>query len=80
MNQTNPTRISASNIPLGEILLTIADLKKKIGYRSTQTIYDKMASDGLPRPISVGDRSKRWLLSEVEAWVQDQIKKSRGEV
>lgn len=62
------------------ILLNIGDVKKQTGYRSTQTIYNKMASEGFPRPISIGDRSKRWLLSEVEAWVQDQIKKSRGEV
>ncbi len=62
------------------ILLNIGDVKKQTGYRSTQTIYNKMANEGFPRPISIGDRSKRWLLSEVEAWVQDQIKKSRGEV
>lgn len=66
--------------PIGTVLLTIQDVKNKTGYRSTQTIYTKMESEGLPRPISIGNRSKRWILAEVEAWVQDQIEKSRGEV
>ena len=34
---------------------------------SRATVYELMATRGLPRPLKVG-RSNRWLRLEVEAW------------
>lgn len=59
------------------ILLNIHDVKKQTGFKSTQTIYTKMAEDGFPRPISIGDRSNRWIASEVEGWIRGKIEASR---
>lgn len=58
-------------------LLELALVKKLTGFRSTQTIYNKMEKEGFPRPISVGTRAKRWIAKEVEAWIQDRIAESR---
>lgn len=58
-------------------LLELALVKKLTGFRSTQTIYNKMEKEGFPRPIAVGTRSKRWIAEEVEGWIQDRIAESR---
>lgn len=60
------------------VLIDINQVKKQTGFRSTQTIYNKMNQEGFPRPVSVGVRSKRWILSEVESWIQAKIKASRS--
>ena len=58
-------------------LLDINAVKQLTCFRSTQTIYNKMERENFPRPISCGARTKRWLASDVEAWIQAQIKASR---
>lgn len=58
-------------------LLEIALVKKRTGYRSTQSIYTLMDKESFPRPISVGDRTKRWVAEEVESWIQSRIEASR---
>lgn len=43
----------------------------------TDKWYYKLIKDGLfPKPVILG-RSSRWLKSEVEAWLQERINKSR---
>ncbi|MEB7886245.1 helix-turn-helix transcriptional regulator [Serratia fonticola] len=43
----------------------------------TDKWFYKQISEGLfPKPIKLG-RSSRWMQSEVEAWVQQRINKSR---
>lgn len=58
-------------------LLEIALVKKRTGYRSTQSIYTLMDKEGFPRPIACGVRTKRWVAAEVEAWIQARIEASR---
>ncbi|MGA0584615.1 MAG: helix-turn-helix transcriptional regulator [Castellaniella sp.] len=60
------------------VLIDINAVKRQTGFRSTQTIYTKMNEEGFPRPISVGARTKRWIMAEVEAWIQDKIESSRA--
>lgn len=44
----------------------------------TDKWFYKLIQDGVfPKPIKLG-RSSRWLKSEVENWLQQQITKSRG--
>lgn len=59
------------------VLIDINAVKRQTGFRSTQTIYTKMAEEGFPRPIPVGVRTKRWIAAEVEAWIQARIEASR---
>lgn len=59
------------------VLIDINAVKRQTGFRSTQTIYTKMNEEGFPRPISVGARTKRWILAEVESWIQARIEASR---
>lgn len=58
-------------------LLELAVVKQRTGFRSTQTIYNKMAEEDFPRPIAVGTRTKRWVAAEVENWIQSRIEASR---
>ena len=60
------------------VLLDINSVKKQTGFRSTQSIYTKMNRDGFPRPITCGERTKRWIATEVEQWIQERIAASRG--
>jgi len=59
------------------VLIDINAVKRQTGFRSTQTIYNKMENEGFPRPIAAGVRTKRWILEEVESWIQDRIAESR---
>lgn len=44
----------------------------------TDKWFYKLIQEGkFPRPVKFG-RSSRWLRSELEAWVHDRIKLSRG--
>jgi len=33
------------------------------------SVYELMATEGFPRPVSLGPRRVGWLASEVEAWL-----------
>lgn len=46
---------------------------------SRSTIYRRIADGTFPEPIKAGPRASRWLESEIDAWMQEQITKSRGE-
>ena len=59
------------------VLLNINDIKDLTGYKSKQSIYNIMEEDDFPKPINVGSRSKRWIASEVENWIQGKIEASR---
>lgn len=41
------------------------------------TIYEIMSSGNFPKPIKLGARMVGWLESEVEAWLSEQVRKSR---
>lgn len=59
------------------VLLNINDIKDLTGYKSKQSIYNIMEEDDFPKPINVGSRSKRWIATEVENWIQGKIEASR---
>jgi prophage regulatory protein len=42
------------------------------------TIYDHMRRGDFPSPIKLGAKIVGWLDSEVEAWLCQQVLKSRG--
>jgi predicted DNA-binding transcriptional regulator AlpA len=53
----------------------------KTGYKSTSTIYVKMAGGTFPRSVEIQDGSgtKRWIESDVDEWIEKQIAASRSE-
>lgn len=45
----------------------------------TSTLYDRIAQNQFPKPISLGggnSRSVGWLESDVQQWIEDQIAKA----
>ena len=40
------------------------------------TIYDRMKKGTFPKPISLGARTVGWLSVDIDAWIDEQIKKS----
>ena len=47
---------------------------------SRSTIYLRMADGTFPNSISLGARAVGWVASEVEEWIEDRIRQSRGDV
>jgi prophage regulatory protein len=60
------------------ILMNLKDVIKKIAL-SRSTIYrklnpkDKSYDSTFPRPRKIGKTANRWVLSEVEAWLEKQL-------
>lgn len=42
------------------------------------TLYNRIKTDGFPRPVSLGGRTVGWVESEVQEWLQKQIEASRN--
>jgi len=56
------------------------DVEQRTGLGAS-TIYMYMDQGKFPRPIQLGGKaSVAWLEHEVEAWMQEQIAKSRCEI
>jgi prophage regulatory protein len=47
---------------------------------SRSSIYLKISEGTFPKPVSLGARAVGWLESEVDGWLDRQIKTSRGRV
>ena len=47
---------------------------------SRSSIYLRISEGTFPRQISLGARSIGWIESEVQDWIDAQIKKSRAEI
>ena len=55
-------------------------VKDRVGYKSNASIYAKMNQGTFPRPIKINDGSdsNRWLESDIDEWIEDQITAFRG--
>ena len=67
------------NIEEQSVLLDINRVKAATGFRSTTSIYTLMQSQGFPKPVGIGNRTKRWVESEVQGWIKKQIAQSRAQ-
>jgi prophage regulatory protein len=66
-----------SNVPHAkERILRLAEVKVRTGL-SRSTIYLNVSQGTFPRHISLGTRCIGWLESEIDAWIQARIQKSR---
>ncbi|MCY4399683.1 MAG: AlpA family phage regulatory protein [Gemmatimonadetes bacterium] len=45
---------------------------------SRSTIYVRLAEGRFPEPVRLGPRGVGWIESEIDAWMQERIDRSRG--
>jgi prophage regulatory protein len=58
-------------------ILRLNGVLKKTGYSRTR-LYLDMGRGLFPKQISLGSRAVGWLESEVDAWIAEQIARSRS--
>lgn len=62
---------------MNERLLKIRDVEEMVGYGETK-IQQWVAEGKFPQPIRPhGTGHSRWLLSEVQEWIADQVRMNR---
>ena len=57
-------------------ILRLPDVIDRVGF-SRSTIYDFIAKGRFPTPIRIGTRAVGWLDSDINDWINQQIKQSR---
>ena len=58
-------------------ILRLPAVKARTGL-SRSTIYFRVSEKTFPAPVKLGPRAVGWIESEVEAWLADKVKESRG--
>ncbi|MFZ6691845.1 helix-turn-helix transcriptional regulator [Undibacterium sp. SXout20W] len=53
-------------------LIKIAKVSEMTGFEKT-FIYNEMAAGRFPRSISVGSKAVRWVSTEIDQWINEQI-------
>ncbi|ELY4627311.1 AlpA family phage regulatory protein [Cronobacter sp. HA18006] len=56
-------------------LMKIEQISSAIGFKKTQ-IYKWIKEESFPKPLKFG-RCSRWVSSEIDAWIAEQIKTRR---
>ena len=59
-------------------ILRLPAVKSRTGL-SRSTIYLRIKEGTFPTPVSLGARAVGWIDSEIQQWLEEQIKKSRLE-
>ena len=60
-------------------ILRLPIVKARTGL-SRSTIYLRISEDKFPKPVSLGGRAVGWIDSEIQGWLEKQIKASREAV
>jgi prophage regulatory protein len=61
---------------MAETILRRKQVEARTGL-SRSTIYLRISEGVFPKPISLGARAVGWLESEIDSWLEQQIKQSR---
>ncbi len=61
---------------MSEAILRLPLVKTRTGL-SRSTIYLRVKEGSFPKPVSLGARAVGWLESEIDSWLEQQIKQSR---
>lgn len=78
-DQISTSDIRFTNPVLPIRMLSMAQVEIKIGFGRTK-IYEMMASGDFPQSVPIGGgRAMRFIESEIDQWLLDQIQKSRTE-
>jgi len=59
-----------------QTLLTRQAVEDITGFRRA-FIYQSVKAGTFPRPIRIGQKSVRWVESEVREWIEDRIREDR---
>lgn len=59
------------------VLIRLPEVKKITGLPRS-SVYDKMQRKEFPSSVSLGRRTVAWVASEVQSWIEDRIRASRG--
>lgn len=82
-NQNLEPHSKAGNLPLErqaasrERLVTIGEVQNLTGFKSSY-IYSKIQKGLFPGPLKIGNAS-RWRESDVQAWIDLQIREAQNE-
>ena len=57
-------------------ILRLPEVIEKVGL-SRSSIYSRIHEGRFPSPVSLGGRAVGWLSSELEAWIDEQVKQRR---
>ena len=55
-----------------ERLLSVQGVAEQVGLSKSE-IYDRVAERTFPAPIKLAPKATRWLQSEVQAWIAQQV-------
>lgn len=58
--------------------IRLEEVINKVGL-SRSSIYRRIENDGFPKPVLLGGRASGWLESEVDEWLMQCLRKSRGQ-
>ena len=61
---------------MSEAILRLPLVKSRTGL-SRSTIYLRVKKGTFPKPVNLGARAVGWIESEVDDWLEQQIKQSR---
>lgn len=53
-------------------LLPLSEVTRLTGLKRT-AIHERMARNDFPRPVKLGETTTRWVLAEVEAWIDRKV-------
>lgn len=62
---------------MASTILRLPTVRARTGL-SRSTIYMRVADGNFPKPVNLGARAVGWLEAEIDAWLEAQIKRSRG--
>ncbi|MGC1296497.1 MAG: AlpA family transcriptional regulator [Alloacidobacterium sp.] len=58
-------------------ILRLPEVKERVGL-SRSAIYLAVSRKEFPQPVRLGARAVGWLESEIEEWIRERVKNSRG--
>lgn len=78
MNTTERIDIlaTATRAPTARRFLRLKQVKDKTSF-STGHIYNLIKKGEFPKQVTIGDNRVAWLEHEVDAWIDEQVAKSR---
>lgn len=77
LKSTEPQALTAGRASVGTLKLErMADLQARVGLKKSQ-LWKLIREGRFPAPIKEG-RSSLFVASEVDAWIEDRIRQSRG--
>jgi prophage regulatory protein len=59
-------------VATAENLIRLSEVMRRVPY-SRSTLYQKVARNEFPEPVSLGARAVAWVESEIDSWIAKRI-------